>query len=71
MLREAFLPNRVLLVLSEREARAQVAAVPLLQGKRVLGEGGATGYVCEAGACQRPTDDPALFARQLAELARP
>ncbi|MBO6939363.1 MAG: thioredoxin domain-containing protein [Deltaproteobacteria bacterium] len=67
VLRRTFLPNRVLLVVSESEATALAASVPLLEGKRVMGEG-ATAYVCERGRCERPTNDPAVFAEQLAQV---
>lgn len=68
VLRRTFLPNRVLLVLPESEASELAASVPLLTGKRVIGEGGATAYVCERGRCERPTGDPATFAEQLASV---
>jgi len=40
------------------------ALVPLVAHKTALG-GQATAYVCEEGICELPTDDPAVFARQL------
>ena len=67
-LRRTFLPNRVLLVLSETEVEGLTEAVPLLEGKRVIGDAGATAYVCERGRCERPTSDPAAFATQLAQV---
>jgi uncharacterized protein YyaL (SSP411 family) len=45
------------------EALAQVA--PFVEGK-VATAGRPTAYVCERGACQLPTHDPAAFAAQLA-----
>jgi uncharacterized protein YyaL (SSP411 family) len=67
VLRRTFLPNRVLLVLSESDAGA-LDSLPLLEGKRVTGESGATAYVCERGRCEQPTSDPAVFETQLAEV---
>ncbi len=68
VLRRTFLPNRVLLVSAESEAAALAGSVPLLDGKRVIGDAGATAYVCERGRCERPTSDPAVFAEQLAQV---
>ena len=65
-----YLPNRVLAVVPEREVASLVDAIPLLEEKRALG-GRVTAYVCEDRVCQRPAQDPALFARQIRKPARP
>jgi uncharacterized protein YyaL (SSP411 family) len=44
--------------------------LPLAQGKRSL-DGHTTGYVCERGVCQQPTQDIEAFAAQLDAHARP
>ncbi len=41
------------------------ASFPALQGKKAL-EGKPTAFVCERGACQQPTSDPATLQKQLA-----
>ncbi|MCB9597594.1 MAG: thioredoxin domain-containing protein [Sandaracinaceae bacterium] len=44
-----------------------LAAYGALSGKVAIG-GRATAYVCEIGRCELPTSDPAVLARQLAEV---
>ena len=66
VIRGTFLPNRVLVVIGEREAALLVHSLPLVSGKAVVGDSGATAYVCEQGRCERPTSDPAVLAQQLA-----
>jgi uncharacterized protein YyaL (SSP411 family) len=69
-LRTAFVPNRVLVVVSEDEAAGEVGkALPLVRGKKAL-EGRATAYVCEQRVCALPTSDPAVFAEQIARVRR-
>ena len=64
-LRARFVPNRALVVVTEGAAqRALAATVPLVAEKTAL-DGRATAYVCERRVCQRPTSDPATFAREL------
>ena len=59
-----YLPNRVLLG-AENDVPAD-SALPLLAAKALL-DGNPAAYVCENYACQLPTADPALLARQLAD----
>ena len=67
VIRNMFLPNRVLLVVSEGQAREQASMLPLLENKIAI-EGEATAYVCERGVCQRPTSDPATLREQLSRV---
>ncbi|HZR81188.1 MAG TPA: thioredoxin domain-containing protein [Candidatus Binatia bacterium] len=65
-LRRAFVPNRVLAIaVAGRDLDLQAEAVPLLADKTARG-GRATAYVCEHRVCKLPTNDPAVFARQIA-----
>ncbi len=64
-LRDVYLPNRVLVVVSEGADLAALARiVPLADGKAARG-GRPTAYVCERTACELPTTDPEVFANQL------
>jgi hypothetical protein len=66
-LRTAFVPNRVLSIVSEgAELDRHTAVVPLLEDKRAIG-GRPTAYVCERRICDLPTADPAVFAKQIAK----
>ena len=62
-----FLPNRVVAVTSAGDVEALAGRVPLVRGKRAR-RGATTAYVCERGACDLPTTDPAVFERQLAKV---
>jgi uncharacterized protein YyaL (SSP411 family) len=64
-LRETYLPNRVLVVVSEGEALGKLERVVPLVGSKTAQHGRATAYVCEKRACDLPTSDPEVFARQL------
>jgi uncharacterized protein YyaL (SSP411 family) len=64
--REAFLPNRVLLVGNEAALAAQESLVPLVAGKERQ-QGRATAYVCRGHVCDLPTTDPAVLRRELGE----
>jgi uncharacterized protein YyaL (SSP411 family) len=64
-LRETYLPNRVLVVVAEGEALATLEKVVPLVGGKTAQHGRATAYVCEKRACELPTNDPEVFARQL------
>jgi len=64
-LRHSFVPGKVVVVVTEgEEQRALADLVPLVKGKKAK-KGNVTAYVCEAGACQSPTTETDLFARQL------
>jgi uncharacterized protein len=67
VVRTEFLPNRVLVVVPEREVDQLKTIVPLVEGKTAP-EGKATAYVCYAQTCKRPTSSPEAFAAQLREV---
>jgi uncharacterized protein YyaL (SSP411 family) len=65
VLHARFVPNRVLAVVTEGAPQRTLATtVPLVAEKSALGDR-ATAYVCERRVCQRPTNDPEAFAREL------
>jgi uncharacterized protein YyaL (SSP411 family) len=64
VLRSRFLPHVVRAVVGEDDVAALAKVAPFVEGKVAQG-GRATAYVCERGACQLPTQDPAVFAAQL------
>ena len=66
VLRRSFLPNKVVVITSEKgaENEAHAQLVPLIKGK-VARKGRTTAYVCERGVCQLPTTDVDVFSRQL------
>ena len=66
--RHLYLPNKVLMVLTEGdELEAHGKTVPLVQGKTAL-KGNVTAYVCEKGICKLPARDPQTFAKQIATI---
>ena len=68
VLRETFVPHRVVLRIEEGKADAWGRWTPLAAGK-VARNGQTTAYVCRHGVCQLPTTDPAAMIAQL--KARP
>jgi len=65
VLRERFLPQKVVVVATAGEDLArQQEVVPFLAGK-VPRDGLATAYVCERYVCQLPTTDVEVFSRQI------
>ena len=67
-LRAAFVPNRVLSVVTQgNDLERQQQVIPLLQFKVAI-NGKVTAYVCEQQACALPTADPAVFAQQIAKV---
>lgn len=69
-LRSSFLPNRVLTIVAEgQDLTERARLVPLVENK-VAQRGLATVYVCERRACELPTTDPEVFAKQI-ENTRP
>ena len=67
-LRAAFVPNRVLSVVTQgNDLERQQQVIPLLQFKIAI-DGKVTAYVCEQQACALPTADPAVFAQQIAKV---
>jgi uncharacterized protein YyaL (SSP411 family) len=67
-LRGRFLPNVVRAVVGEDDVVAVAKVASFVEGKTATG-GKPTAYVCERGACQLPTHDPAALAAQLADVA--
>jgi hypothetical protein len=67
VLRRRFVPNHVLVVATPATLPALGKLVPWAKDKPPKG-GEPTVYVCELGACDLPTTDPAVFAKQLARL---
>ncbi len=65
----SFVPNRVFVIASPgRLAEGGLAAlVPWASDKPAKGDR-PTAYVCELGACDLPTADPAVFAKQIGKL---
>ena len=68
-LRRAFLPARALVRLEDSPAALAglKEQVPFAQDKVTRG-GKTTAYVCKQQVCKRPTSDPKVFAKQLAEV---
>jgi hypothetical protein len=65
-LRPPYLPGRILIVATEgNDLDSQAKIIPLLKHKSAM-NGKPTAYVCENKTCQAPTDDPEIFARQIA-----
>jgi len=63
-----WLPNRAFAaVSSESEGASLTPLVPGLRDKAAQ-KGMSTAYVCERGACQAPTSDPATLKRQLGRV---
>ena len=51
-----FIPNKVLMVLSNDEGEVEEVS-PLAEGKKAL-EGKATAYICQNYTCKEPITDP-------------
>ena len=67
-LRSAYVPNRIVVVVTEGpDLDRHSELIPLLAGK-VAREGQTTAYVCENRVCEFPTTDPAVFAAQLRKV---
>ena len=64
-IRNTYLPNRILSVVTEGpDLEAHAALVPLVKGKTAR-RGRVTTYVCENRVCKFPTSDPDVLAEQL------
>ena len=64
--RKTYLPNKILVVLSEGENQKAInRSIPLTQGKLAI-DGRTTAYVCEKRICKLPTAEPRIFAQQIA-----
>jgi hypothetical protein len=66
VLGRTFVPNQVLVVVSEGPSQKRLAALVPLVGDRIAQNDRTTAYVCEDRVCALPTSDPDVFARQLA-----
>ncbi len=66
-LHHAFVPSHLLSVVSADEVASEASLLPDLAGKQALGDK-VTAYVCEHGRCKEPTTDPAVLAREIAEV---
>ena len=65
VLRENFLPNKVVARFEEgAQAQRHARSMPMVRGK-VAREGKTTAYVCENGVCQLPTTEVDVFTEQL------
>lgn len=65
VLRDNYLPNRVLVVTEEGpKIEAIGKLIPLVQGKTAM-NGKTTAYVCEKGVCRLPTSDLEEFQTQI------
>src|SRR5262249_55514481 len=60
-----FVPNRALVVVPEGPPLDALARTIPLVAEKTTRDGRATAYVCERRVCQRPTNDPDTFAREL------
>jgi hypothetical protein len=68
-LADTYLPNRAFMTVTEGdELDALSKLVPLVEGKRALDDQ-ITAYVCERNVCELPTNDPDVFAKQIAKVA--
>ena len=66
--RKTYLPNKVLIVLTEGAALQDASKfLPIVKGKIAM-EGNTTAYVCEKGVCDLPTTDPKIFSRQITSI---
>ncbi|MCZ6570959.1 MAG: thioredoxin domain-containing protein [Deltaproteobacteria bacterium] len=65
-----YLPNRVLVTVSESEAKALVPEVPWLERKRALRDA-PTAYVCEDRVCDLPARSSKVFGEQLRKKPYP
>jgi uncharacterized protein YyaL (SSP411 family) len=66
--RQTYLPNKVLVVLSEGVNLQEASnVVPFVQGKFAM-KGKTTAYVCEKGICDLPTTDHHIFAQQITAI---
>ena len=66
VLAERFLPSHVLVIAAEGTAGELARLAPWTEGKPAK-DGRVTAYLCEQGACELPTSDPATLTKQLSE----
>jgi len=66
--RQTYLPNKVLIVLSEgKELQVVSKSAPIVHGKVAMQEK-TTAYVCIKGVCDLPTTDPYIFSQQITAI---
>ncbi len=65
-LARAYVPNRMLAVVTG-DGTTIAEKIPLVERKTPQ-QGKPTAYVCERGACELPTSDPEVFAKQIAKV---
>jgi uncharacterized protein YyaL (SSP411 family) len=68
ILRKRFTPNHVLVVAPAASTAEGIPHVPWAKNKPPRRDK-VTAYVCERGACELPTNDPKVLARQLEKFA--
>ncbi|MBW1912941.1 MAG: thioredoxin domain-containing protein [Deltaproteobacteria bacterium] len=67
-LRKLFMPNAILIVVSEgKDMETLSTVIPAVKGKLAL-DGKTTAYVCEKGICKLPTVDPLTFLKQISRV---
>jgi uncharacterized protein YyaL (SSP411 family) len=64
VVRERYLPNKIVALRPAGAAAGLEALIPLLEGKTML-DGHATAYVCRNYACRRPVTEPEALVGQL------
>jgi hypothetical protein len=64
-----FVPNAALVVTTEADAGGALAQIVPVIGKKIAQRGQTTAYVCEAQHCELPARDPALFGKQISDVA--
>ncbi len=65
-IRQQYLPGRIIAVATDGDdVKTQAKIIPLINHKSVVNDR-PTAYVCENKTCQAPTDDPEVFAGQIA-----
>jgi len=70
VVRDTFLPNRILTVAEEGEEMDEHARLIPVAGKKTALMGKATAYVCLKGVCKLPATDPVVFKEQIAEVQK-
>lgn len=63
-LNQKFVPNRILLVLSQNQVSEHEKIVPIVKSKIAI-DGKTTAYVCQKGVCKHPVTDIEEFLKQI------
>ncbi|MEE2902272.1 MAG: thioredoxin domain-containing protein [Myxococcota bacterium] len=64
VLRDTFVPNKILIVTEDSEVEKLAVSLPLVENKTAK-DGQATAYVCIGQVCLKPTSDPETLREQL------